>query len=131
MFDIPNNPSSTYLIYSLIFLGIFLFISGLNIIKIEKVSVKPGLKTWVIGLILVIAGTILLESQKDSAEMAYICYKRLYADDNRSYSYENCQESTHPCSSDLSKFGVYHQGKELNMALQRCKSNMPFYKDKD
>jgi len=130
MFDIPNNPSSTYLIYSLIFLGIFLFISGLNIIKVEKVSVKPGLKTWVIGLVLVIAGAVLLENQEKTIDMGYICYKQKFSDDNKSYSYENCQESDHPCSSGFTKFGIYHKGKELNMALQRCKSNTPFYRDK-
>ena len=132
MFDIPNNPSITYLIYSLIFLGIFLFISGLNIIKIEKIRVQTGLKTWIVGLVLIIVGAFLLntqDSQPDDQTMAYVCYKKQFSEDNLSYTYENCHESAHPCTSGLSKFGIYHKGKELNMALQRCISNIPYHKD--
>ena len=134
MFDIPNNPSITYLIYSLISLGIFLFISGLNIIKVEKIRVQVGLKTWLIGLFFIIVGALLLNYQEASSkdqDMAYICYKKQITEDNQSYTYENCQESSHPCSSGLTEFGIYHRGKELNMALQRCISNTPYYRDPD
>ena len=134
MFDIPSDPSITYLIYSLIFLGIFLFISGLNIIKVEKIRVQAGLKTWIIGLVFIITGALLLtyqESASEELDMAYICYKKQMTEDNQSYTFENCQESTHPCSSGLTEFGIYHKGKELNMALQRCVSNTPYYKNKD
>ena len=109
MFDIPSNPSITYLIYSLIFIGIFLFISGLNIIKIEKIRVQPGLKTWAIGLTFIIIGGILLNTQKaysiPDKEMIYICYTKQMADDNKSYTYEDCHESSTKCKSPLTKFG--------------------------
>lgn len=52
--NIPENPSIVYVSIVLFLIGLFLFISGLNIIKVEKVTVARGTKTWVIGLILMV-----------------------------------------------------------------------------
>ena len=41
-------------------LGIFLILAGLNIIRLEKISVNPGKKTCVIGIIFTVLGTLLL-----------------------------------------------------------------------
>ena len=125
MFDIPSNPSITYLIYSLISLGIFLFISGLNIIKIEKIRVQGGAKTWVIGLLFIIIGAILLNDQKNPDEMINICYLKQMKDDNKSYTFEKCHESSTKCKAPFTHFGRHSLGKEANMALQRCISNTP------
>lgn len=56
--NISSNPSVGYIALLLFLIGLFLFVSGLNIIKIEKITVSSGFKTWVIGLILMIAGVI-------------------------------------------------------------------------
>jgi large-conductance mechanosensitive channel len=52
--NIPENPSIIYVSIVLFLIGLFLFISGLNILKVEKVTVTRGTKTWVIGLILMV-----------------------------------------------------------------------------
>lgn len=57
--NIPEDPSMGYIAILLFLIGLFLFISGLNIIKIEKISVSSGLKTWGIGLALMIAGVLI------------------------------------------------------------------------
>lgn len=54
--NIPENPSMGYIAIILFLIGLFLFVSGLNIIKIEKITVSKGFKTWVIGLLLMVAG---------------------------------------------------------------------------
>lgn len=57
--NIPENPSIIYVAIVLFLIGLFLFISGLNIVKIEKVTVTRGTRTWVIGLILMIFSVLL------------------------------------------------------------------------
>lgn len=56
--NIPENPSIGYIAIILFLIGLFLFISGLNIIKVEKITVSKGFKTWIIGLILMVAGIL-------------------------------------------------------------------------
>lgn len=41
-------------------LGAFLIISGLDILKIENLTIKPGKKTWVVGLVTVGIGIVFL-----------------------------------------------------------------------
>ena len=38
----------------------FLFITGLGILSIEKISVSPGMKTWIVGLVLMMVGGLLI-----------------------------------------------------------------------
>ena len=40
--------------------GVFLFLTGFGILKIEKVTVKPGRPTWIIGVFFSILGAILV-----------------------------------------------------------------------
>lgn len=54
--EIPSNPDNNFIAIIIFLIGLFLFISGLNIIKIEKITVSNGLKTWVTGLILMLLG---------------------------------------------------------------------------
>jgi len=53
---IPENPSITFIAFSLFLIGLFLFISGLNILRIEKITVSHGFRTWFIGLVLMASG---------------------------------------------------------------------------
>lgn len=53
--SIPSDPSISYISVMLFLIGLFLFISGLNIIKVEKIFISHGFKTWFIGLLLMIA----------------------------------------------------------------------------
>ena len=43
-----------------VFLGIFLFLAGLNIIEIGKIIIKPGARTCIIGLLVLILGFVFL-----------------------------------------------------------------------
>lgn len=52
----PSNPNDNFIAIIIFLIGLFLFISGLNIIKIEKITVSNGLKTWVTGLVLMLLG---------------------------------------------------------------------------
>lgn len=54
--NIPENPSITYIASILFIIGLFLFVSGLNIVKIEKITISHGFKTWFIGLMLMLFG---------------------------------------------------------------------------
>lgn len=59
----PSIPVATPLGYTGVFLviaGIFLIIAGLDILKIEKLTVTTGRKTWVVGLLLAVIGTLFL-----------------------------------------------------------------------
>ncbi len=59
----PAIPVSSPLSYVGVFLlisGFFLVVAGLNIIRIEKITVKPGSKTWGFGIILVVFGAVFL-----------------------------------------------------------------------
>lgn len=58
--NLPNEPSIVYIALLLLLVGLFLFIAGLGILSIEKVSVSPGMKTWIVGLVLMIVGSLLI-----------------------------------------------------------------------
>jgi len=60
--NIPDNPSMTYIAFFLFVCGAFLVIAGLSIIKVEKVTVLPGFKTWGIGLILIFGAIFILRN---------------------------------------------------------------------
>jgi hypothetical protein len=47
-----------------LFLGIFLLLTGLGIINIKQVTVAPGKKTWIVGLILSILGIVSISMEK-------------------------------------------------------------------
>ena len=65
--NIPENPSIIYVSIVLFLIGLFLFISGLNILKVEKVTVTRGTRTWVIGLILMIFSVFIGVSKLNTA----------------------------------------------------------------
>jgi hypothetical protein len=50
--NIPSDPSLAYVAIILFLSGFFLFIAGLDIIKVEKITVARGAKTWVLGVVL-------------------------------------------------------------------------------
>lgn len=54
------DPNIKYIAVILFLLGVFLIISGLNIIKVEKISVSSGKKTWMLGVFLTSISTIML-----------------------------------------------------------------------
>lgn len=59
----PEIPISSPLSYVGVFLlisGFFLVVAGLNIVRIEKITVKTGSKTWGFGIILVVFGAVFL-----------------------------------------------------------------------
>lgn len=58
--NLPNEPSLMYIALLLLILGLFLFIAGLGIVSVEKISVLPGIKTWSIGLVLMLFGILLM-----------------------------------------------------------------------
>lgn len=60
MLPINIDPNIKYIAVSLFLLGIFLILSGLKIISVEKVSVSSGRRTWVLGLILTIISSFML-----------------------------------------------------------------------
>ena len=55
--NFPENISLLHIAIALFSVGLFLFISGLDILKLEKIQVLTSVKTWVIGLCLMIIGT--------------------------------------------------------------------------
>jgi len=59
----PEIPVSSPLSYVGVFLlisGFFLVLAGLNIVRVEKITVKPGSKTWGFGIVLVVFGAAFL-----------------------------------------------------------------------
>ena len=56
--DIPVNSIIGYIGVFLLVLGIFLVLTGFSIIKIQQVTVTPGKKTWLLGIILAVAGIV-------------------------------------------------------------------------
>lgn len=59
----PDIPVTSPLGYVGVFLavsGFFLILAGFNIIKVEKITVTPGRKTWAFGIFLVIVGIAFL-----------------------------------------------------------------------
>lgn len=52
----PEKISLLHIAIALFSVGLFLFISGLDILKVEKIQVLRSVKTWVIGLCLMVTG---------------------------------------------------------------------------
>ena len=124
---IPDNINIEWIAYALIVSGLFLFISGLNIIKIEKVTIKPGLKTWIIGLVFVIIGVFMVIEDTPKNEFFYVCYdNKIFTDETAHFV--NCKQTTQSCISmkkNLKQFGRYTSEKDSFMALERCKLDSP------
>jgi hypothetical protein len=76
------NPPITsplgYVGVLLLIAGFFLILAGMNIIRIQQVTVSPGMKTWIFGIIILIAGaislildfTVLKEAKDNSSDSA-------------------------------------------------------------
>jgi hypothetical protein len=60
MLDIPISSPLSYVGVFLAILGFFLILAGLKIITIEKITVTPGRKTWVGGIVIVVIGLLFL-----------------------------------------------------------------------
>ncbi|MBN1581626.1 MAG: hypothetical protein JXA89_13055 [Anaerolineae bacterium] len=60
MIEIPIESAIGYVGVFLLIVGIFLFLAGSNILKIEKISVTPGKKTWQLGIALAVLGVAAL-----------------------------------------------------------------------
>ena len=58
--NIPISSSLGFIGVFLVVLGAFLILSGLDVLRIEKLTAKPGKRTWGIGLITVAAGILFL-----------------------------------------------------------------------
>lgn len=57
--NLPNQPSIEYLAVIFFLAGTVLVLAGMGIVKIEKVTIKPGKKTWISGFALIIFGFLL------------------------------------------------------------------------
>ena len=58
--DMPVTSPLGYLgMLSLLF-GIFLILAGLRVFRIEQIKVEEGVKTWIVGIVLVVLGVVLL-----------------------------------------------------------------------
>lgn len=57
--NLPNDPSLSYIAFILFMIGGFFVVAGLNILKIEKITVSPGVKTWGLGLVLILCATFI------------------------------------------------------------------------
>src|SRR3990172_6849664 len=60
MTNIPVNTPLGLVGFGLLILGVFLLLTGFNILKIEKITVKPGKPTWVTGILMALFGVVLL-----------------------------------------------------------------------
>jgi hypothetical protein len=58
--EIPVSSPLSYVGVFLLIAGFFLVVAGLNIVKVDKVTVKPGSKTWGFGIVLVVFGAMFL-----------------------------------------------------------------------
>lgn len=65
--EIPLTSALAYVGVFFLISGFFLIATGLKILKIENITVTPGIKTWRFGILLVALGTIfLIPNIKDS-----------------------------------------------------------------
>ena len=58
--QIPVNTPLGYIGIVMLVVGMFLLLTGFNILKVEKVTVKPGKPTWGVGFAFSILGILLL-----------------------------------------------------------------------
>ncbi len=64
---IRANSTTEYIGLFLLIFGFFFLLSGLEVLQVEKVTVKPGRSTWIFGVILIAFGiTFLLPDIIDS-----------------------------------------------------------------
>ena len=73
--NIPQDPSIGYIAAFMFLSGLFLFIAGIGVIKFEKIIVHQGMKTWIIGIVLMLVGGALgaykqldLDDRKDKKQ---------------------------------------------------------------
>ncbi len=64
--SIPVHTAMGFVGLLLTALGVFLFLAGFNIIKIEKISVQGGKTTWIFGTVCVAIGLVLLITNESS-----------------------------------------------------------------
>jgi hypothetical protein len=60
MIEIPADPTVNWIGSLLIVFGLFLFISGIGIMKIENITVSKGWLTTLLGIVLIAAGALLI-----------------------------------------------------------------------
>lgn len=56
--DMPVSSPLSYVGMFLLLAGFFLILAGLKIIRVERITVTPGLKTWGSGLALILLGAV-------------------------------------------------------------------------
>jgi len=60
MEGLPVNTLAGFIGLALLVFGLFLLLTGFQIINIEKVSVTPGMRTWGLGIVFALLGIVLL-----------------------------------------------------------------------
>lgn len=60
MLELPFTDPNDYIGVFLLLTGLFLVLAGFGILKIEKITVAKGTRTWFIGLVLTIVGTLFI-----------------------------------------------------------------------
>jgi hypothetical protein len=60
MDNIPVNSVIGYIGLALLVFGVFMVLTGFDIISIQQVTVKKGKKTWALGIVFTIIGIVLL-----------------------------------------------------------------------
>jgi hypothetical protein len=58
--DIPVPEPLGYIGVVFVIAGFFLFIAGLGIFNIDKLTIRPGIQTWVLGLFVALVGILFL-----------------------------------------------------------------------
>ena len=66
--SIPISSPLGYLGVFLTVLGFFLIVAGAGILNIEKISVKPGRTTWIMGILVAIIGLGMLYIETTKAD---------------------------------------------------------------
>lgn len=68
--NIPNEPTGEWVLFAFFAFGFFLFISGIGILKIEKITISTGIKTWLIGVLLMIGSSVFYYLERLEGELA-------------------------------------------------------------
>jgi hypothetical protein len=58
--QIPVDTPIGFIGLLLLVVGLFLFLTGFNIVKVQKVTVKSGRSTWLVGLVFFLLGIVLV-----------------------------------------------------------------------
>ena len=53
--NIPADPGLSFVALIVFLIGLFLFFAGLDILKIEKITVRKGFQTWFMGIVLMVS----------------------------------------------------------------------------